>query len=219
MAHSCRKLLLLLGCACVCSASAAPPGAATSSKALLPGVGTQPITLDAASTQVDLTSRTTLFSNITITQGTLKLQADHARATDPGDFSNTRWTFEGHVRMDAEQQGSLRSDDAVVEFKANHIARATVTGKPAEFEQKRSDSQAVAHGHADEIVYDVNNGTVRLSKDAWLSDGQNEISGPLLVYDIRAQRIQAATSPGSDQRVHIIIQPQSVPKPAQNPQP
>jgi lipopolysaccharide transport protein LptA len=65
----------------------------------------------------------------------------------------------------------------------------------------------------------VNNGTVRLSKDAWLSDGQNEISGPLLVYDIRAQRIQAATSPGSDQRVHIIIQPQSVPKPAQNPQP
>src|ERR1700683_3972941 len=120
MAHSCRKLLLLLGCAYVCSATATPPGAATSIRAL-PGIGTQPITLDAASTEVDLTNRTTLFSNITITQGTLKLQADHARATDPGDFSNTRWTFEGHVRMDAEQQGSLRSDQAVVECKSHHV--------------------------------------------------------------------------------------------------
>ena len=69
----------------------------------------------------------------------------------------------------------------------------------------------MARGHADEIVYDVNEGTVRLSNDAWLSDGVNEISGPLLVYNIRAQRVQAATQPGSDQRVHITITPQSVP--------
>ncbi|HTT02078.1 MAG TPA: hypothetical protein VMG11_08295, partial [Steroidobacteraceae bacterium] len=48
---------------------------------------------------------------------------------------------------------------------------------------------------------------------AWLSDGVNEISGPLLVYNIRAQRVQAATQPGSDQRVHITITPQSAPAP------
>ena len=64
---------------------------------------------------------------------------------------------------------------------------------------------------------------MRLSQDAWLSDGTNEISGPLLVYNIRAQRVQAAaqpgtdqrvqaaTQPGSDQRVHITITPQSTP--------
>src|SRR5205823_8973381 len=40
----------------------------------------------------------------------------------------------------SEQHGNLRSDQAVVEFRDNHIARATVTGKPAEFEQQRTDS-------------------------------------------------------------------------------
>ena len=62
---------------------------------------------------------------------------------------------------------------------------------------------------ADEILYDVNDGTVRLTAEAWLSDGQNEISGPLLVYNIREQQIQAVAAPsaaaGSDQRVHISI--------------
>jgi lipopolysaccharide transport protein LptA len=71
----------------------------------------------------------------------------------------------------------------------------------------------MARGHADEIVYDVNEGTVRLTDNAWLTDGTNEISGPLLVYNIRAQRVQAATQSGTDQRIHIVIQPQSTPPP------
>jgi lipopolysaccharide transport protein LptA len=140
----------------------------------------------------------------------MRVQADHAHASGL-NFANSRWTFEGHVRIDAEPRGSLRSDQAIVEFRDNRILRATANGKPAEFEQPRGDSQQVARGHADEIVYDVSQGTVRLSNDAWLSDGVNEISGPLLVYNIRAQRVQAATQPGSDQRIHITISPQSAP--------
>ena len=75
----------------------------------------------------------------------------------------------------------------------------------------------MARGHADEIVYDVGDGTVRLADDAWLSDGQNEISGPLLVYNIRAQRVQAATQPGSGERVHITIQPNAPPESGKDP--
>ena len=191
----------------------------------------QPVNLDAASSSLDLASKTYVFTDIVITQCSLRLQADHARGTSPVNFSNSHWTFEGHVRMDAEQRGSLRSDQAVVEFRDNRIARATVTGKPAEFQQQRSDSpQEVreVRGRANEIVYDVTEGTIRLSNDAWLSDGQNEISGPLLVYNIRAQRVQAATTPGTGERVHITIAPQTVPsgkgssepaKPPPNPQP
>ncbi|MBV8341139.1 MAG: hypothetical protein JO173_02050, partial [Gammaproteobacteria bacterium] len=92
------------------------------------------------------------------------------------------------------------------EFRDNRIARATITGKPAEFEQQRANSAQVARGHADEIVYDVNEGTVRFTNDAWLSDGQNEISGPRLVYSIRAERVQAEAAPGGE-RVHIRITP------------
>jgi lipopolysaccharide transport protein LptA len=157
-----------------------------------------------------------LLKDIIISQGTTTVRADRARATGL-DFENSRWTFEGNVRIDAEPRGNLRSDQAVVEFQDKHIAKATVTGKPAEFEQKRADSNQLARGHADEIVYDVNDGTVRLSDGAWLSDGQNEISGPILVYNIHEERVQAATSPGTDQRVHITIAPGSVPEVSHDP--
>jgi lipopolysaccharide transport protein LptA len=211
------------------AATSAPKNAPTTQSAPLPQApsGQLPITVDAASSEVDYKTNTVVFSQVVITQGSTRLQADHAHASGL-NFANSRWTFDGHVRMDMPPRGSVRADQAVVEFKDNHIARATVTGKPAEFEQLRTDSQMMAHGHANEIIYDVIDGTVRLSEDAWLTDGQNEISGPLLVYNIREQRVQAATQPGTDQRVHITIAPQSVPsnkgknepsKPPPNPPP
>jgi len=148
-----------------------------------------------------------VFTQVVISQGQTRVQADHAHATGL-NFANSRWTFDGHVRIDAEPRGLLRSDEAVVEFRDNRISRATVTGKPAEFEQNLAGSQQIAHGHADEIVYDVTDGTVVLSDDAWLSDGQHELTAPRLVYNIRGQTMQAESAPGG-QRVHITIAPPS----------
>ena len=230
MARLCTKARWLLWsglCACAAAAAqagAAPPAqapaAALASAAAAPPVAaalTQPShqlpnTVDAASSEVDYRTNTVVFSQVVISQGTMRVQADHAHASGL-NFANSRWTFEGHVRIDAEPRGSLRADQAVVEFRDNRIVRATASGKPAEFEQPRADSQQMARGHADEIVYDVTEGTVRLTDNAWLTDGTNEISGPLLVYNIRAQRVQAATQSGTDQRVHIVIQPQGTPAP------
>jgi lipopolysaccharide transport protein LptA len=178
--------------------------------AALPDFSGLPVTVDAASSEVDYKTNTVVFKDVVISQGAMRVQAEHARATGL-NFANSRWNFEGNVRIDAEERGNLRSDQAVVEFRDNHIARATITGKPAEFEQRRANSDQIARGHADEIFYDVSDGTVRLSDEAWLSDGQNEISGPLLVYNIREQQIQAVAAPnataGADQRVHISIAP------------
>lgn len=186
------------------------PGLAIRPAAAGPEFSGLPVSLDAASSEIDARTNALVFRNVVISQGDMRVQAEHAHATGL-NFANSRWNFEGNVRIDAEQRGSLHSDQAVVEFKDNHIARATITGKPAEFEQRRANSEAIARGHADEILYDVNDGTVRLTDEAWLSDGQNEISGPLLVYNIREQRVQAAAAPGaaagSDQRVHISIAP------------
>jgi lipopolysaccharide transport protein LptA len=167
--------------------------------------GKQPISVDAASSEVDYRTNTLVFTQVAISQGETRIQADHAHATGL-NFANSRWTFDGHVRIDAAPSGKLSSDEAVVEFRDNHIARATVTGKPAQFEQKLAGSEQIAHGHAEEIVYDVTDGTVRLSDDAWLSDGQHELTAPRLVYDIRAQTMHAESAPGG-QRVHITITP------------
>jgi lipopolysaccharide transport protein LptA len=206
MARSCRKLQLLLGVALASGAAAAP----APPSALQPGQ--PPINLEATSTEVDGRTNTLVFSDVVISQGATRVQADHAHATGL-NFANSRWTFEGKVRIDAEQHGNLRSDQAAIEFRDNRIARATITGNPAEFEQKRAGSDQIARGRAGEIVYDLNDGTVRLTNQAWLTDGQNEISGPLLVYNIREQRVQAAAAPGTDQRVHITIAPHVVPGP------
>ena len=213
-----RSLALALLPAAALAAAAAPAQTPAAAQPALQ-VGEQPINLEASKTDIDGRTNTLVFTDVVISQGNLRVQAEHARATGL-NFANSRWNFEGNVRIDAEEHGNLRSDQAVVEFKDNHIARATVTGKPAEFEQKRANSEAIARGHADEIVYDVNEGTVRLTNEAWLSDGQSEISGPLLVYNIRAQQIQGGAGPnapaGGDQRVHIIVVPHAgttAPKP------
>jgi lipopolysaccharide transport protein LptA len=165
--------------------------------------------IDVASSHVDYKGDSVDFRDVVITQGATKVQADHAHATGLENFDNSHWTFDGNVRINGEQQGSLRSDQAVVEFRNKAIAKAIATGNPAEFEQKRSDNNQTARGRAHEIVYNVNDGTVRLSNDAWLSDGHNEISGNELTYNIREQRVQAEAEPGSDRRVHIKIDPQA----------
>lgn len=206
MAHICRKSAVRL------LAAALPALASETAAAALPDFSGLPVSVDAAASEIDAKTNTLVFKNVVISQGAMRVSAEHARATGL-NFANSKWNFDGNVHIDAEQSGNLRSDQAVVEFKDNHIARATITGKPAEFEQKRANSDAVARGHADEIFYDVTDGTVRLTGDAWLSDGQNEISNPLLVYNIREQRVQASAAPaavpGGDQRVHIIIAPRA----------
>jgi lipopolysaccharide transport protein LptA len=191
-------------------AAALLPWLAVLPAAASPDFSGLPVSLDAASSEIDAKTNALVFRNVVISQGSMRVQAEHAHATGL-NFANSRWDFEGNVRIDGEQHGNLRSDQAVVEFRDNHIARAVITGKPAQFEQKRANSEAVARGHADEILYDVNDGTVRLTAEAWLSDGQTEISGPLLVYNIREQKIQAVATPnaavGSEERVHISIAP------------
>ncbi|HXY98025.1 MAG TPA: lipopolysaccharide transport periplasmic protein LptA [Steroidobacteraceae bacterium] len=202
MARICRNPAVLL-------LAVALPALGVRAADAIPDFSGLPVSLDAASSEIDARTNALVFRSVVISQGGMRVQADHAHATGL-NFANSRWDFEGNVRIDAEQHGNLRSDQAVVEFKDNHIARATITGKPAEFEQKRANDQ-IARGHADQILYDVSDGTVKLRDDAWLSDGQNEISGPLLVYNIREQHIQAVAAPdaaaGSDQRVHISITP------------
>jgi lipopolysaccharide transport protein LptA len=80
-------------------------------------------------------------------------------------------------------------------------------GKPAEFQQSRGTGAELARGHADMIVYDVRAGTVRLTRDAWVTDGRNQFSGPEVVYNIKEQRVLADAGKGG--KVHAIIVPQS----------
>jgi lipopolysaccharide transport protein LptA len=209
---------LISSIALVSAASAATHIAAVTKNSVpAPSKAARKLPIDVASSKIDYKGDSVVFQDVVITQGDTKVQADRARAVGLDNFDNSHWTFEGNVRISGEQHGSLKSDQAVVEFRNKDIAKATVTGNPAEFEQKRSDTDEIARGHAREIVYNVNDGTVRLSNDAWLSDGHNEISGQELVYNIREQRVQAAATPGTDDKVHIRIEPKTNEDPNKKP--
>jgi lipopolysaccharide export system protein LptA len=184
---------------------------------LLPGGGAlaapydakAPINLEAASSDFDYRNNTLVFKRVKITQGLLQVEAEEANATGL-EFVNSQWTLKGAVRITVPD-GKLTSDTATVGFKDNQIDRAEIRGAPASFEQRLKESRQLAQGHAQSIVYDVRNGTVQLSGQAWLSDGQNEIRGNKLIYDIGRQRVAAnpgETEPGG---VHITINPQERP--------
>lgn len=191
---------------------AAAPDGHTAVRQPLPGNPREKIDLEAASQELDYKTNTVIFKNIVVSQGDTRVRADYARATGL-NFANSRWTFQGNVQIDAPPRGSLRSDQATVQFRDNQIATATITGNPAQFEQQRADGLGAEKGHADQIVYDVSQGTVLLSHDAWVSDGRSEMSAPSISYSIREQKV-LASSAGASQGVHITITPQAPAKPS-----
>ncbi|MGI9245718.1 MAG: LptA/OstA family protein, partial [Steroidobacteraceae bacterium] len=75
------------------------------------------------------------------------------------------------------------------------------------FEQRLKGQDQVARGRAAAIDYDVKESTVRLTGDAWLSNGQNDIEGNTLVYDIGRERVQANPSGKDPGGVRITISP------------
>ena len=166
----------------------------------------QPVIINAADSSVDYQNDTASFKDIVVSQGDTRVTAERARATGL-DVASSRWTFEGNVLMTMQPGGTLRSDQAIVQIRDNRVRQTTATGNPAQFEQRRAHSRPALHGHADRIVFDATADTMHLTGDAWLSDGHNEITGPLLIYSLRDERVTALSS-GRSRTVHVtIVQP------------
>jgi len=155
-----------------------------------------------------------VFRNIVITQGTTRVVAERANATGL-NFDSSQWTFTGNVRINVEG-GSLDSDKAVVSFVDNRVSKALITGGPATFQQQLKAGGRLARGRAGVIEYDLGKGTVRLTRDAWLSDGRDEMTGQQITYDIAGERVRAQSTAHDTQRVRITITPRpDAPGPAQ----
>ena len=180
------------------TASAAP--APSSPLAQLAPQTDQPIDLDAASSEFDRRNNRLVFQRMRITQGTLKITADVAEATRL-DFEDGRWIFKGNVVI--ENQGTrVFCDDADLLFLGHQLHSAKLTGAPARFEQQRPGAKPT-EGHAGIIDYDVTAATIRLSRNAWLSDGANEVSGERIAYDLRREYVTADADGSGQIRMRI----------------
>jgi len=211
MAASTRNLCLGASLAWASLAAGAPPKAAQ-----------EPIDVQAQYEEVDGKNKSIFLRKVRIAQGNMTLTADQGQVNGTGvenAFDNSVWVFRGSVKVTLDQ-GVLNSDEARVTFANKVLSNAVVTGKPASFQQKIAKSDKIAHGHADTIDYDVTKGIIRLTKDAYLDNGQYEVHGESLKYDVAKQVSTAEAPEQGSQRVHIIITPPpKSPSPAKTPPP
>jgi lipopolysaccharide export system protein LptA len=169
-----------------------------------------PILLDAQSTSIDLKTNSAVFTKIKISQGTMSITADEGKASQQRSadmyFENNTWYFKGNVRITLES-GQLTSDDAQITFVNSLLNKAVVNGNPAAFQETIAKTGKIAKGHANTIDYDASKHIVRFLKDAYLSNGDNDIRGQALKYDVPAQRVIAEEAEQNSQRVRITITP------------
>jgi len=209
MANSVPELSRLRRCALAALVLLGTVPCAMAQTSLPAGNSALPINLEAASSDFDYKNNTLLFKRVKITQGGLEVTAQQASATGL-EFDNSEWRLTGDVVI-VVPGGKLQSSEARVMFKNNAIASASIKGTPAQFEQQLKETKQVARGRAKAIDYDVKAATVRLTGDAWLTDGQNEIRGNTLVYDIGRERVQANPSEKDPGGVRITINPPKKP--------
>jgi lipopolysaccharide transport protein LptA len=163
------------------------------------------IAYDAAKVTADAKTNSVTFQDIVVTWRDIRIKAERCHATGL-DTENNEWTFDGNVRIHGDR-GDLRSDKAVVQYKNGEVAKATVTGSPAEFEQAGDNPSRPVRAHAGEIVYSVADQLLRLSDDAVLTVGEANLNAPQIEYNIRTQTYEAVKEPGTDSRVHGTIPP------------
>jgi lipopolysaccharide export system protein LptA len=166
--------------------------------------------LEAQSTTIDLKTNTAVFSKIRISRGAMSITADQGQANEQRSkdlyFENNVWNFRGNVKI-AVEQGQLFSDDAQITFVNNALSKAIANGKPASFEQTVTKTGKPAKGHAETIDYDATKHLVRFLKDAYLTNGDHEMTGQALKYDVLGQKVIAEEAEQNSQRVRIIITP------------
>jgi lipopolysaccharide transport protein LptA len=165
-----------------------------------------PIVIDSALTTIDDTTNTADFTGIRVTQGSTRITAEKAHATDV-QSKNSRWTFTGRVTITSDQRGSLWADQAILEYREGALDRILATGTPARFEQRHTDSGRAEHGQADEITYEAKPATVRLRGHPHISAGSGlEMSAPMFLYHVRDGTLQAYSENGTP-AVHIVTKP------------
>jgi lipopolysaccharide transport protein LptA len=171
------------------------------------------IALEFQPLEMEYRKNNAVLRDVEITQCGMRITAGEARITGGLNFDNSQWNISGDVRITVEG-GSLTSDKAIVTFRNKLLSAATITGSPAQFEQKREDG-TMARGRANTIDYETASGLVSFTTNAWLSYGRNEITGQQLVYNIRAQGMQPQAKPdktNGNGRIRVVIQPDKAPQ-------
>lgn len=164
-----------------------------------------PVIIDADRTDYDGKKSMLKFTGLRLTQGGIGIEADEALSSRM-DFDDSVWKFSGNVVFDVNE-GHVTCESADLEFSNFELQVATISGSPATFEFKRPGNEESTYAEAGNLVYDVARGVIEFSGGATITEGGNQISSETLVYNIKEQRINAASSGNGDDRVTVKYTP------------
>ena len=146
----------------------------------LPSDSEQPIHIKADAAEMDQKQGTALYSgNVRLDRGTMKVNAD-------------TMTIE------------LNDNDQLTQL----TATGADNGPQAHFQQKVEIGKAEVIADADVIVYFADEDRIELRGNAHLTQEDNELNGQLIIYDVKAGKVDASAAPG--QKVDIIFQPNAI---------
>ncbi|MGB7756948.1 MAG: lipopolysaccharide transport periplasmic protein LptA [Salinisphaera sp.] len=117
-------------------------------------------------------------------------------------------TYTGNVHL-TRGGLTLTGDKLVVtRLKDRRQIKAVLTGNPAHIDkQPDSSDNKVVTGHANQIEYSNASSVITLRGDAVVNRNGDQIRGPVITHNIDTGVTHAERGQGSDQRVHITIQP------------
>lgn len=164
-----------------------------------------PVIIDADRTDYDGKTSMLRFTGLRLTQGSIGIQADVAHASRM-DFDDSVWRFSGNVVFDVND-GHITCEAADLRFSDFQLLEARIVGSPATFRFKRVGNEESTYAEAGTLDYNVANGIIRFSGGATITEGGNQISSDSLVYNIREQRINAASTGSGDDRVTVTYTP------------
>ena len=148
-----------------------------------------PMDIDADNTTIDGKNSMIIFNGLRLTQGLVSIQADEGRATRM-ELEDSTWHFTGNVIIDVGA-GHIESDTAELLFDEFRLKRVIVTGSPAIYDLSRPGTEEITHAESGRLDYDVDKGVIEFSEQATITEGGNQISSTVLVYNIGEQRINA----------------------------
>ena len=148
-----------------------------------------PMDIDAYNTTIDGKNSMIIFNGLRLTQGLVSIQADEGRAIRM-ELEDSTWNFTGNVIIDVGA-GHIECDTAELFFDEFRLRRAVVTGSPAIYDLSRPGSEEITHAESGRLDYDIDKGVIEFSEQATITEGGNQISSTVLVYNIVEQRINA----------------------------
>jgi lipopolysaccharide transport protein LptA len=166
------------------------------------------ISLLSEDANYDGNSAAVSFTGLQLTQGLLKIEADQGRASEL-NFEEAVWELSGNVTIDIEG-GRITCDTASLQFTANELRIADISGLPATFELQREGASDRTYAEANKLRYELASNAIEFSGNAKIIEGGNQITSSFIVYSIAEQRIQASSS-AEDGKVKMTFTPRSDP--------